>query len=80
MGANRFEATKGVIQRSLHVALIPMINQMSVVGIVSIPGKQICILFSSVADSAFFYGASDLYSIHSQSIVFQVWISSTTYD
>lgn len=38
MGANRMEATKSVIQRSLHVALIPMINQMSVVGVVSIPG------------------------------------------
>lgn len=40
MGANRLEATKGVIQRSLHVALVPMINQMSVVGIVSIPGMM----------------------------------------
>eukprot|EP00210_Caulerpa_lentillifera_P005639 g5392.t1 len=40
VGATRFEATKGVVQRSLHVALIPMINQMSVVGIVSIPGMM----------------------------------------
>ncbi|GMH42189.1 hypothetical protein BSKO_10108 [Bryopsis sp. KO-2023] len=40
MGANRLEATKGVIQRSLHVALVPMINQMSVVGIVSLPGMM----------------------------------------
>lgn len=40
VGATRIEATKGVVQRSLHVALIPMINQMSVVGIVSIPGMM----------------------------------------
>ena len=40
VGATRLEATKGVVQRSLHVALIPMINQMSVVGIVAIPGMM----------------------------------------
>jgi len=40
VGATRLEATKAVVQRSLHVALIPMINQMSVVGIVSIPGMM----------------------------------------
>lgn len=40
VGATRMEATRGVVQRSLHVALIPMINQMSVVGIVSIPGMM----------------------------------------
>lgn len=40
VGANRIEATKGVVQRSLYTALIPMINQMSVVGIVSIPGMM----------------------------------------
>ena len=40
VGATRIEATRNVVQRSLHVALIPMINQMSVVGIVSIPGMM----------------------------------------
>lgn len=40
VGATRFEATKGVIQRSLNTALVPQVTQMSIVGIVSIPGMM----------------------------------------
>lgn len=37
IGANRMEAMKGTIQRSLQAALLPSLNQMSVIGIVSLP-------------------------------------------
>ena len=37
IGASRLEATKGVIQRSIVTALTPALNQMSVVGLVSLP-------------------------------------------
>ena len=37
IGASRMEATKGVIQRSIVTALTPALNQMSVVGLVSLP-------------------------------------------
>ncbi|CAD7695220.1 unnamed protein product [Ostreobium quekettii] len=40
VGATRFEATKGVVRQALNTALLPMVNQMSVVGIVSIPGMM----------------------------------------
>lgn len=38
MGATRMEATRHVRRRAMMVALQPVLNQMSVVGIVSIPG------------------------------------------
>jgi Uncharacterised protein family (UPF0014) len=40
LGATRWEATKGVLQRSMRVAMTPVLNQMNVVGIVSIPGMM----------------------------------------
>ncbi len=38
MGATRLEATRPALRRAMMVALQPMLNQMAVVGIVSIPG------------------------------------------
>ncbi|KAK9834244.1 hypothetical protein WJX84_004891 [Apatococcus fuscideae] len=40
LGAGRMEATIEVIQRAARVALTPILNQMSVVGLVSIPGMM----------------------------------------
>lgn len=40
MGATRWEATREIIQRSVRVAMTPVLNQMNVVGIVSIPGMM----------------------------------------
>ena len=37
IGATRMEAMKGIVQRSLQDALTPALNQMSVIGIVSLP-------------------------------------------
>ena len=39
LGATRMEAAKPLIQRSLATALQPSLNQMSTVGLVSIPGE-----------------------------------------
>lgn len=41
MGATRMEATRHVRRRAMMVALQPVLNQMSVVGIVSIPGTRL---------------------------------------
>lgn len=41
MGATCMEATRHVRRRSMMVALQPVLNQMSVVGIVSIPGDHL---------------------------------------
>ena len=40
LGATRWEATREIIQRSIRVAITPVLNQMNVVGIVSIPGMM----------------------------------------
>lgn len=40
LGATRMEASAAVLRRSMMVALTPMLNQLSVVGIVSIPGMM----------------------------------------
>lgn len=40
MGATRMEATRETLQRCLILALTPVLNQMSVMGIVSIPGMM----------------------------------------
>ena len=40
LGANRMEATSETMQRCLVLALTPVLNQMSVMGIVSIPGMM----------------------------------------
>lgn len=37
VGASRWEATRGVIQRSVTAAISPALNQMSVIGLVSLP-------------------------------------------
>ncbi|GIL79762.1 hypothetical protein Vretifemale_9065, partial [Volvox reticuliferus] len=40
LGANRFEATDEAVRRALKVSMTPLLNQMSVMGIVSIPGMM----------------------------------------
>ena len=40
MGANRWEAMNEVLRRSVRLALTPLLNQMNVVGLVSIPGMM----------------------------------------
>ncbi len=37
LGASRWEATRGVVQRSISAALAPTLQHMSVVGLVTIP-------------------------------------------
>jgi ABC-type iron transport system FetAB permease component len=39
MGASRSEAVKPVAVEALKLALLPTVNQMSVIGLISIPGK-----------------------------------------
>ncbi len=40
VGASRWEAVRGAVTRSIRVALTPILNQLNVVGIVSIPGMM----------------------------------------
>ncbi len=40
LGATRMEATRETMQRCLVLALTPVLNQMSVMGVVSIPGMM----------------------------------------
>ena len=40
LGANRFEATAPLLRRALSTALLPLLNTLSVAGIVSIPGMM----------------------------------------
>ncbi|ORY25362.1 hypothetical protein BCR39DRAFT_544483 [Naematelia encephala] len=40
MGANRFEACKPIAVESLKMALLPTVNQLSVIGLISIPGMM----------------------------------------
>lgn len=40
IGASRWEATREAISRAVRVACMPILNQMSVVGVVSIPGMM----------------------------------------
>ena len=40
LGATRMEAAKPLIQRSVLLGLQPSLNQMSVIGLVSIPGMM----------------------------------------
>ena len=40
-GASRFEACRPVAAEALRTALLPVLNQMSVVGLISIPGVSL---------------------------------------
>ena len=40
MGGSRWEASRDIIQRCVKLAMTPVLNQMNVVGIVSIPGMM----------------------------------------
>ncbi|GFR48764.1 hypothetical protein Agub_g10585, partial [Astrephomene gubernaculifera] len=40
LGANRYEATEEAVRRALKVSMTPLLNQMSVMGVVSIPGMM----------------------------------------
>lgn len=48
LGATRWEAARGAIQQALRTGMTPMINSMSVVGIVSLPGMMTGQLLSGV--------------------------------
>lgn len=41
MGASRFEACKPIACEALKLALLPTVNQMSIIGLISIPGETI---------------------------------------
>lgn len=38
MGASRFEACRPIAVEALKLALLPTMNQMSIIGLISIPG------------------------------------------
>jgi putative ABC transport system permease protein len=40
LGATRWEATKAHVHKAIITAMTPILNQMSVVGVVSIPGMM----------------------------------------
>jgi hypothetical protein len=40
LGASRAEATRDLLGRAVRLAMTPLLNQMSVVGLVSIPGMM----------------------------------------
>ena len=40
LGANRWEAAKGMVQAAVRRGMVPILNAMSVVGIVSLPGMM----------------------------------------
>jgi putative ABC transport system permease protein len=40
LGGSRSEATKELLSRAVRLAMTPLLNQMSVVGLVSIPGMM----------------------------------------
>ena len=40
LGATRWEATRAPVTRAVRLAMTPLLNQMSVVGLVSIPGGR----------------------------------------
>jgi ABC-type iron transport system FetAB permease component len=40
MGASRFEACKPIACEALKLALLPTVNQMSIIGLISIPGMM----------------------------------------
>ena len=49
LGATRWEAAREPIQRAVHTGMIPIINSMMVVGIVSLPGMMTGQLISGMA-------------------------------
>lgn len=40
LGATRWEATNELLRRSVNMGLTPVLNQMSIIGLVSIPGMM----------------------------------------
>lgn len=56
LGATRWEAVQASLQRCVRVALTPILNQMNVVGIVSIPGEFPPSLQQAYASSALCLG------------------------
>jgi putative ABC transport system permease protein len=49
LGATRWEAARGIIRQAIHTGMIPIINSMMVVGIVSLPGMMTGQLLSGVS-------------------------------
>ncbi len=52
LGATRWEAARSLIQESVKVGMIPIVNSMMVVGLVSLPGMMTGQLLSGVAPLA----------------------------
>ncbi|MCK5520522.1 MAG: iron export ABC transporter permease subunit FetB [Candidatus Marinimicrobia bacterium] len=69
LGATRWQAILPILRESIHSALIPSINSLNTVGIVSIPGVLVGALIS---------GLEPLVAIKYQIMVMYLWISGTT--
>ncbi len=68
LGANRIQATLPVLRESVHSAMIPAINSMNTVGIVSIPGVLVGSLLA---------GLQPLVAIKYQIMVMYLWVAGT---
>ena len=60
IGSSRWEATREAIAKSLKVACMPIINQMNVVGLVSIPGMMTGQILGGTNPSQVFRAASQV--------------------
>ncbi|KAA8499825.1 UPF0014 membrane protein [Porphyridium purpureum] len=70
LGATRFEATRGIVARAVTMGLTPSLNQMSVAGLVAIPGMMTGqILGGTAPEQAAFYQIMIMFLIGSTSIV-----------
>ena len=52
LGANRWEATQAVLRNAVTLGLTPVLNGMSIMGLVSIPGARGCVRCSSLRCAA----------------------------
>lgn len=52
LGATRWEAARGLVQKAVHNGMVPIINSMMVVGIVSLPGMMTGQILSGVEPMA----------------------------
>ena len=69
LGATRWQAAHPILKESVHAALIPSINSLNTVGIVSIPGVLVGALIS---------GLDPITAIKYQIMVMYLWIAGTT--
>jgi len=69
LGATRWQAVLPLLRDSVHTALIPSLNSLNTVGIVSIPG---------VLAGALIGGMQPMVAIKYQIMVMYLWVSGTT--